>query len=199
MLVALDDKSIDAIYKIWRIWEQDTLPDDWTKAIFVIIHKKGPRDICGNYWTVAPISHATKMTLWIITERIKPYILSQLPPEQTGFVPERDIREQILNLNQIIVKVREFNVPTYLWFFFYYTKAFDFVHWQNLWRILNEMGTPYHATSIIKNLYEHNEAYVRLESELSDSFYVRQGCVLTFYCIICTWRMDHNESLRRLE
>lgn len=58
--------------------------DDWTKSVYMPIDKKGQKDICSNYRTKALTSHASKVTLEIISESIKPY---QLPPEQLGFVP----------------------------------------------------------------------------------------------------------------
>lgn len=64
--------------------------------------------------------------LQISSERIQHYILSQLPPEQSSFVPGRGPREHILNLNHIIEKAREFYICTYLCFI-YYTKAVDWL------------------------------------------------------------------------
>lgn len=183
MLTALGETGVDIFHKICqRIWENDTWPEDWTTSTYVPIHKKGPKDICENYRTIALISHASKVMLQILVQRIKPYILSQLPPEQAGFVPGRGTREQILNINQIIEKAREFNIPTYLCFIDY-TKAFDCVRWRDMWLILGEMGIPRHLISMIKNLYDYNVAYVRLESGLTDPFRVgqgvRQGCLLS--------------------
>lgn len=183
MITALGDSGIDVLHRICQlVWNEGKWPEDWTKSIYVPLYKKGSREICDNYRTIALISHASKVLLQIISERIKPHILSQLPPEQAGFVPGRGTREQILNIRQIIEKVREFNVPTYLCFIDY-TKAFDCVQWHNLWRILEEMGVPRHLISLIKSLYGNNRAYVRVENELTDPFQVekgvRQGCILS--------------------
>lgn len=183
MLTALEDTGVELLHRICQmIWDTDTWPDDWTKSIYVPIHKKGPKDICDNYRTIALISHASKVMLNIISERIKPYLLPQLPPEQAGFVPGRGTREQILNIRQIIEKSREFNVPAYLCFIDY-SKAFDCIRWQHLWNILTEMGTPHHLLSLIRHLYDNNTAYVRVEGELTSPFRVskgvRQGCILS--------------------
>ena len=42
-----------------------------------------------------------------------------------------------------------------------YTKAFDCVDHNNLWKILKEMGIPDHLTCLLRNLYAGQEATVR--------------------------------------
>ena len=37
--------------------------------------------------------------------------------------------------------------------FIHYTKAFDYVDHNKLWKILKEMGIPNHLTCLLKNLY----------------------------------------------
>ena len=42
-----------------------------------------------------------------------------------------------------------------------YTKAFDCVDHNKLWKILQEMGIPDHLTCLLRNLYAGQEATVR--------------------------------------
>ena len=42
-----------------------------------------------------------------------------------------------------------------------YTKAFDCVGHSKLWKILKEMGIPYHLTCLLRNLYTGQEAIIR--------------------------------------
>ena len=46
-----------------------------------------------------------------------------------------------------------------------YTKAFDCVDHNKLWKILEEMGIPDHLTCLMKNLYTGQEAPVRPDME----------------------------------
>lgn len=64
--------------------------------------------------------------LQIILECLKGYLLPQIPQKQTSFMPWRDTRERILNMQQIIKKFREYNRKTYICFLSY-SKAFDCV------------------------------------------------------------------------
>ena len=42
-----------------------------------------------------------------------------------------------------------------------YTKDFDYVDHNKLWKILKELGEPDHLTCLLRNLYAHQEAIVR--------------------------------------
>ena len=52
-----------------------------------------------------------------------------------------------------------------------------------LWKILKEMGIPYHLTCLLRNLYAGQEATVRTRHETTDWFQigkgVDQGCILS--------------------
>ena len=46
-----------------------------------------------------------------------------------------------------------------------YTKAFDYVDHNKLWKILKEMGIPGYLTCLLRNLYKGQEATVELDME----------------------------------
>ena len=64
-----------------------------------------------------------------------------------------------------------------------YTKAFDCVDHNKLWKILKEMRIPYHLTCLLRNLYADQEATVRTGHGTTDWFQIRkrvhQGCILS--------------------
>ena len=64
----------------------------------------------------------------------------ELPDVQIGFRKGRGIRDQIANICWLIEKVREFQKNIYLCFIDY-TKAFDCVDHNKLWKILKEIVT----------------------------------------------------------
>ena len=63
-----------------------------------------------------------------------------------------------------------------------YTKAFDCVDHNRLWKILQEMGIPDHLTCLLRNLYAGQVATVRT-GHGTDWFQIRkgvpQGCILS--------------------
>ena len=84
----------------------------------------------------------------------------ELPEVQAGFRKGRGTREKIVNICWIIKKTRECQ-KNINFCFIDYTKAFDCVDHNKLWKILKEMGMPVHPTCILRNLYASQEATVR--------------------------------------
>ena len=68
----------------------------------------------------------------------------ELPDVQAGFRKDRETRDQIAKIQWIIEKAREFQKDTYL-YFIDYTKAFDCVDHNEVWKILRDGNTrpPY--------------------------------------------------------
>ena len=65
----------------------------------------------------------------------------ELQDIQAGFRKGRGTRHQIADIRWIIEKAREFQRNIYF-YFIDYTKAFDSVDQNKLWKILKEMGIP---------------------------------------------------------
>ena len=79
-------------------------------------------------------------------------------------------------------KARQFQKNIYFCFIDY-TKAFDYVDHNKLWKILKEMEIPDHLCCLLRNLYAGQEATVRTGHGTIDWFQirkgVRQGCILS--------------------
>ena len=79
-------------------------------------------------------------------------------------------------------KARMFQENIYFWFIDY-TKDFDCVDHNKLWKILKEAGVPDHLTCLLRNLYAGQEATVRTKHGTMDWFQigkgVHQGCILS--------------------
>ena len=98
---------------------------------------------------------------------------------------------------------REFQTSIYS--FTDYTKAFDCVDHNNLWKILKEMGTPDHLTCLLRNLYAGQEATVRTRHGIMDWLKIGKGicqgrillpCLLNLYAeyIMRNARMKDSEA-----
>ena len=64
-----------------------------------------------------------------------------------------------------------------------YTKAFDCVDHNKLWKYLQEMGMPDHLTCLLRSLYTDQEATLRTRHRMTNWFKIRkavhQGCVMS--------------------
>ena len=120
--------------------ETQQWPQDWKKSVFTPIPKKGNAKEFSDYYTVALISHTSKVMLKIQV-RLQQYVNHELPDVQAGFRKGRGTRDQIANIHWLIEKVTESQKNIYFCFIDY-AKAFDSVDQNKLWKILKEMGIP---------------------------------------------------------
>ena len=119
------------------------------RSVFIPIPKKGNAKECSNYSTIALISHdKVNVMLKILQARLQQYTKRKLPDVQAGFRKGRGTRDQIANICGIIEKAREFQKGIYF-FFIDYTKAFNCVDHNKLWKILKQMGISDHLTCLL--------------------------------------------------
>ena len=120
--------------------------------------------------------------LKILQARLQQYMNHELSHVQSGFRKGRGTRDQITNNRRIIEKAREFQKNIYFCFI-NYTKDFDRVDHNKLWKILKEVGIPDHLACLLRNLYAGQEATVRTGYGTTDWFQigkgVHQGCILS--------------------
>ena len=90
--------------------------------------------------------------LKILQGRLQQYVNHELPDVQAGFTKGRGSRYQIANICWMTEKAREFQKNIYFCFIDY-SKAFDSVDHNKLWKILKEMGIPDHLTCLLRHLY----------------------------------------------
>ena len=114
-----------------------------------------------NHWTIALISHASKVMLKILHARLQHYANQELPDVQAEFRKGRGTRDQIANTGWIIEKASEFQEKKIYLCFIDFAKAFDCVDHDNLWKALRDMGGPDQLTCLLRNLYADQEATVR--------------------------------------
>ena len=95
-----------------QIWKTQQWPQDWKRSVFIPIPKKGNAKESSNYRTIALISHASKVMLKILQDRLQQYMNCELPDVQAGFRKGRGTRDQIASIRWIIKKAREFQKNT---------------------------------------------------------------------------------------
>ena len=106
--------------------------------------------------------------------RLLQYGNCEPPDVQAGFRKGRGIRDQIANIRWIIEKAREFQKNIYFCFIDY-SKAFDCVYHDKLWKILRGMEIPDYLTCLFRSLYAGQEATVRTGHGTADWFQIGKG------------------------
>ena len=138
-----------------KLWKTQQWPEDWKVNPHSNFKKCSTKE-CSNHRTIVLISHASKVMLKILQARLQHYVNQVLPDVQAGFRKGRGTRDQIANLCWIKEKAREFKKNIYLCFIDY-TKAFDHMDHNKLWKTLKEMRIQDHSTYFLRNLYTGQE------------------------------------------
>ena len=122
-----------------QIWKTQQWPQDRKRCF----HSNPQKPVPKNAQTTAQLYsfHILKVRLQIIQARLPQDVNREIPDVQAGFRKGRGNRDQIVNIRWIIRKAREFQKNIYFWFIDY-TKAFDFVDHNKVWKILQEMRIP---------------------------------------------------------
>jgi len=135
--------------------------------------------------------------------RLLQYVNRELPDVQAGFRKGRGTRDQIVNICWIIEKAIEFQKNIYFCFIDY-TKAFDCVDHNKLWKILRD-GNTRPPNLLLRNLCAGQEATVRTRHGTTDWFQIGKGvcqgciwspCLFNFYAKYIMWntRLDEQQA-----
>ena len=119
----------------------------------------------------------------LILNRLSKHIskIGLIPESQCGFVQGKSTTDSSFSLQQLQEKCRLQHQDLYL-LFIDLTKAFDTVHRDGLWRILEKAGCPKKFVDIIRSFHDGMKASVREGSDTSQPFGVtsgtKQGCII---------------------
>ena len=107
-----------------------------------------------------------------------------------GLEKEEELEiNQIANIRWIIEKARDFQKNIYLCFIDY-TKAFDRVDQDKLWKALREVGIPDHLTCLLRNQYVGQEATVRTLYGTTDWFKIEKGVQQGCHLVCLTYTLS---------
>ena len=159
--------------------ENSAVPQDWKRSVFIPIPKKGNAKQCSNYCTIALISHASKVMRKILQARFQQYVNHEPPDVQAGFRKGRGTRNPIANIRCIIKKNKR--IPEKQLLLLYW--LLPLTGWITTnWKILQEMGIPYHLTCLLRNLYARQEATVRTGHGTMNWFQLGKEYIKAVYC-----------------
>jgi len=180
---ALNDNGISHFTKLLNeIYDTGQLPSDFHKSVFITLQKKPGATECENHRTISLISHAVKILLRIVMARIRSKLHPEISDTQFGFVPDKSTRNAIFTLSMLMERSIEVKRDIYLCFIDY-SKAFDKVRHEELFKILNQLNIDGKDLRILRNLYWEQQAAIRVDGECTKYTEikrgVRQGCVMS--------------------
>ena len=176
----------DALKKLielcMEIYNTGIWPEDFTKSVMIPIPKKSNAMDCADYRTISLISHASKILLKILNNRIQAKADMMLSKTQFGFRKGCGTREAIGVMRAICERSLEHGNEVFICFVDF-EKAFDRIDWVKMLDILKRIGVDWRDRRLIMNLYMNQKAVVRIQQEFSEEGEigrgVRQGCCLS--------------------
>lgn len=163
-------------------WRMQAVPEDWQKGTIIKLPKKGNKMECTNWRGIILLSVLEKVFSTVLLRWLQAAINKRLREEQAGFRKGSSCSEQIFTLRNIIEQCLEYKYPLSI-NFIDFRKAFDSVHRESLWNILQLYGVPKKFIAVFQSLYNNSSCCVRTDTGHTDIFAiepgVRQGCIFS--------------------
>ena len=176
-LIKNSPEAINELHLVIKdIWENHSIPSDWSQGLFVNIYKgKGSKNDPANYRPICLLSHAYKAFGIILLERMRVTIDIRIKEGQEGFRNGRGCRDNLHVLRAAINFALKNAVETEITFIDF-TQAFDTVSHEFLQIALIEHGIPEKFRKIIGAIYNSAEGRIKGASGItSDPFQINRG------------------------
>ena len=175
--------SVHATSELFRIcrmmWHTERIPPELVRGIFIMLHKKGPRDDMANYRAICLLSHSYKLLSAVVARRLMAVLEGHLPDTQAGFRPARGCRDNVCALrwfiNMVLHEGRRAVVT-----FIDYSAAFDTESQIFLDSALAEAGVSVKVRRIVQAIFASATGVVRIRQPgggilLSEPFNIERG------------------------
>ena len=181
MVTALDEFGIDQLTGVINeIYDSGKIPEELSQSIFIALPKKQGTIECELHRTISLMSHIIKIILKVIMQRARSKIKTEIRKEQCGFVEDSGTRNAIWMVRMLSERAIEMQKDLYMCFIDY-TKAFDKVQHEELFKMLQSLDIDGKDIRLLRNLYLEQTACMKVGNEKSKFTNicrgVRQGCV----------------------
>ena len=170
---------------IGRIWNGEEIPSSWLNAALCLLYKnKGSKSDPNSFRGISLLTSAEKIMSIIVLKRIKAPLEQRLLDPQAGFRSKKScanaafVLERCLEEAILVKELRIFN-------FVDFSKAFDSLDWDIMWKVLLWQGMPLKFVELIRKLYMTSTISVRLSMDgawapaFGQKVGIRQGCSLS--------------------
>ena len=156
--------------------DEEVLPEDWLKACVTAIHKKGEKNLPGNYRPVSITSIVCKLMESIVRDEIVNHMVQNklFSIKQHGFVPFRDCMTNLLTCLELWTEMIE-NGEAVDVVYTDFSKAFDSVPHKRLINKMKSLGIDGNTLGWVKAFLSNRRQRVKVEGKLSDWIQVISG------------------------
>lgn len=151
-----------------------TIPTKYAKGEIRIMHKKGDALDLANYRPLSMTEALYKLFTGVLNNRLVPAFVPIIGKHQTGFMPGRQIVDNVKLAQVMIDAARIRGEPLYI-AFLDQEKAYDKVDHEYLWKVLKKHGLPNAMVQCIKGIYDKSRSTVVVNGFQSKKFTIGQG------------------------
>ena len=179
----LNDFGVEKVAAIAnKIYNTGHISSDLSKSVVITLPKQSGASECELHRTISLMSYITKLIPRILLNRMETKIRQEISQEQNAYMKGKGTRNAIFVLRMLAE--RALKVPKDMNLCFIdYSKAFDKVRHEELFRMLEAIDIDGKDLQIVRNLYWEQTATIRIGGETgkwtSVERSVRQGCVLS--------------------
>ena len=133
---------------------------------------------CACFFRTSLKFHSTfvyKIGSTCIANRLKRVLPSLISEDQTGFMANRYIGDNIRLIYDLISYLNKENMPGLL-LCLDFEKAFDSVDWRFMFKVLHAFGFGPDINQWIFTFYRHIKSSVAVNGQLSEWFSIQRGC-----------------------
>lgn len=149
-------------------------PEKYVQGLMALAYKKGDKEKPENYRPLTLLDTDYKLETKCLATRMGITLQEVIHKDQAGFVPGRDILDQI-KLAQMVAEYCEITEQDGCLVALDQEKAYDRIGHKYLWQIMDAYGVPEEFTQRVKSLYENVTTQVTINKMVSRSIRIKRG------------------------
>lgn len=173
----------DVVQAVQSFFEKGFLPKGINSTILSLIPKKDEAVYMKDYRPISCCNVIYKVISKILASRLKKLLPSFVSLNQSAFVKDRILMENVLLASELVKNYHKDSVTARCAVKIDISKAFDSVQWPFLLSVLEAMGLPEKFILWIKKCIELASFSIQINGELAGYFNskrgLRQGCSLS--------------------
>uniref|UniRef100_A0A670IRT8 Reverse transcriptase domain-containing protein n=1 Tax=Podarcis muralis TaxID=64176 RepID=A0A670IRT8_PODMU len=167
-----------------NILRERDIPETWKEAYITFIPKQDS-DLTQvkNYRPISLLNTDYKIFAGILAKRMKSILLEIIHKDQAGFLPGRQMKDNVRNIINIVEYLSARNEKEAIMMFVDAEKAFDNIAWDFMLKNLEHMDVGKEFFNGIKAIYTEQKAKLIINNVITEEVKIskgtRQGCPLS--------------------
>lgn len=160
-----------------ELWENNSVPSNWSDIQIVPIYKKGDASNPGNYRPISLVNTSLKLMTGMMTVRLNNWCdkYEKISDFQGGYRKGRGCQEHVFALRSIIENSLTIKNSKIHACFIDLSSAFDSIVWRKLWPKLAKIGISTKFINMIRAIYSQAKAKIKTQNGESRYFPIQKS------------------------